>query len=318
MRVMSRLATWADYGLAVALMLCRRLRLPERSDARVLVPAYALEPVYAVEPCGCAAPSGSMVVGPAPRWREPAGAVKQPWFVRPAEVAMLTLSLFLAAHLVGGGTPEARAPQVALVAVLSGRAPAPARVIEVWPSASGGAPVATPEAVATTAAEGQAVPAPAPHGDAAASSLPAEPTPVVPQAAPAGSAPARSEPARSEPPAEAPAPAIAPPAAQLAPLTYAQVTAFAIEAGWPAELADAVARVAWCESRFRPDAVGYGAYGLMQVVPLWFEYAGIGFDHWADPVANLRAALAAFRYGEGKGHSPWSAWSCKPEAIAIP
>lgn len=304
-RAMSRLATWADYGLAIALMLCRRLRLPERSEARVLASAYGLEPVYAVEPCGWAAHSGGTVVGPAPRWREP--AVKQPWFVRPAEVVMLTLSLFLAAHLVGGGTPGARAPQVGLVAVLAGRAPAPARVIEVWPSIPGGAPVATPEAVAAAAEGGQAVPAPTSHGDAAASSLPAGSAAAAPSA----------EPARSEPTSEAPAP-IASPAAQLAPLTYAQVTAFAIEAGWPAELADAVARVAWCESRFRPDAVGYGTYGLMQVVPLWFEYAGIGFDQWADPVANLRAALAAFRYSEEKGHSAWSAWSCKPEAIVFP
>jgi soluble lytic murein transglycosylase-like protein len=112
---------------------------------------------------------------------------------------------------------------------------------------------------------------------------------------------------------------VAPPAASLPPLSYAQVIAFAIEAGWPAELADAVARVAWCESRFRPDAVGYDSYyGLMQIVPLWFEYAGISFDHWADPVANLKAALAAYRYSEGQGHRPWAAWGCKPDAVVIP
>jgi hypothetical protein len=113
-------------------------------------------------------------------------------------------------------------------------------------------------------------------------------------------------------------PALSPPAASLPPLTHAQVIAFALEAGWPAELTDAVARVAWCESRFRPDAVGYMAYGLMQVIPLWFEYAGIPFERWSDPVANLKAALAAFRYSEAQGHSPWAAWTCKPEAITIP
>jgi soluble lytic murein transglycosylase-like protein len=232
---------------------------------------------------------------------------------------MLTLSFFLAAYLVGGGAQEARAPQVALAAILPASRPVPARVIEVWAPAAG-MPAARAETVAAAPGEAEAGPAPAPRGDALASAAP-QPTagsaPAPAAAAEPQPAPAPRADVAPEPPAATPA--VAPPAASLPPLSYAQVIAFAIEAGWPAELADAVARVAWCESRFRPDAVGYDSYyGLMQIVPLWFEYAGISFDHWTDPVANLKAALAAYRYSEGQGHRPWAAWGCKPDAVVIP
>ena len=304
-RVMSRLAAWADYGLAVAFALCRWVRVPVAPRAALLEMAF--EPACAAE----AAPVGPRRYGagpaapaafPSPRWHEPAPrAVRQPWFVRPAEVAMLTLSFFLAAHLFGGGTPEARAPQVSFALVPSVSRPAPARVVEVQPTLPA---VADPAPAAAPGEAEDPKPAPVPAtSDAAASSAPA--------AAPAARAPESPAPAAATP-------AVAPPAANLPPLTHAQVIAFALEAGWPAELTDAVARVAWCESRFRPDAVGYMAYGLMQVIPLWFEYAGIPFERWADPVANLKAALAAFQYSEAQGHSAWAAWTCKPEAITIP
>jgi len=317
-RVMSRLAAWADYGLAVAFALCRRVRVPVAPRAALLEMAF--EPACAAE----AAPVGPRRYGagpaapaafPGPRWHEPAPrAVRQPWFVRPAEVAMLTLSFFLAAHLFGGGTPEARAPQVSFALVPSVSRPAPARVVEVRPTV----PAAAEPAPEAAAPADLPKPAPAPAtGDAAASGVAAEPPGAR---APEPEAPAAAAPVGQPMPAPAPPapPALSPTAANLPRLTYAQVIAFAIEAGWPAELTDAVARVAWCESSFRPDAVGYMAYGLMQVTPLWFEYAGIPFERWSDPVANLKAALAAFRYSEAQGHSPWAAWTCKPEAITIP
>ena len=303
-RVMSRLATWADYGLAVALALCRRFRLPAKPEAELLQPAF--EPAYAFEACGCGRPVAAG--GPlAPRWREPAPAGgepgRQPWFVRPAEVLMLSLSFFLAAHLVGGGPSEARAPQVSFA--LSAALPAPARVIDVRPSNVMAEAPAAPAATEAAAAGAGREPALAPStAHAAAIGAPAP-------------APAALPTAREEA-AVPPAPAVAPPAASQPALSYAQVVSLAVAAGWPAELADSVARVAWCESRFRPDAIGYGAYGLMQVVPLWFEYAGLSFESWADPLTNLKAALAAFRYHEAEGHSPWAAWTCKPEAITLP
>ncbi|MCL6643628.1 MAG: transglycosylase SLT domain-containing protein [Dehalococcoidia bacterium] len=320
---MSRLAAWADYGVAVAFALCRRVRVPVRQRAALLQPAY--EPVYAWE--GLPPLAGRYAGGPlavaAPvglHWHEPPpSAGRQPWFVRPAEVAMLTLSFFLAAHLVGGGTPEARAPQAsaALVPSISISRPVPARVVEVRPTVSATAGEAAGAAAAVPAEDPKPAPVPATADAAASGAAPERPGAGAPEApSPAAAAPAERPMPAAAPPS--PAPSVAPPAASQPPLTYAQVIAFAIEAGWPAELADSVARVAWCESRFRPDAVGYMAYGLMQVIPLWFEYAGIPFERWSDPVANLKAALAAFRYSEAQGHSQWAAWTCKPEAITIP
>lgn len=307
---MTRLATWADYGVAVALAVCRRLRLPAREQAA----PFACEPVYVAETA-----AGHVIPLRAgrPVWREPVAAARpapaaQPWYVRPAEVLMLTLSFFLAAHLAGAGFQEARAPQLSIAMVPSVAHPAPARIIKVTPTALASALPA--EAAPVEASET----VPAPEAAVAPAPAPAPPTSHA-AASDAGSSPtARAVPAAPAEQPVPPAPAVAPPAASLPPLTYAQVIAYAIEAGWPAELADDVARVAWCESRFRPDAVGYGAYGLMQVVPLWFEYAGLDFSRWADPVTNLKAALAAFRYSEERSHAPWAAWSCKPEAITIP
>lgn len=78
-------------------------------------------------------------------------------------------------------------------------------------------------------------------------------------------------------------------------------------AGWPDHLHDQALRVGWCESRLRPGARNPGgAYGLMQVVPLWFRHAGEDPAAWADPVVNARAALAAYNYGG------WNPWECQP------
>ncbi|WP_322796647.1 hypothetical protein [Tepidiforma sp.] len=302
LRVATRLATWADYGIAVALTVRRWLPLP------------ANRPAHAFEPALVPAVAGARRYRPS--WHEPVPHI-QPWYVRPLEVVMLCLSFFLAAHLVGGGTPEARAPQISIAflpSVPSAAAASPSQVIEVRPTAAAaGTPAAAPAVAASPDAE--PAPAQAPRtADAAASDVHEAAAPSEPPAA--ASAPAETPAAEAAPPP--PPPAVAPPVAKAAPLTYAQVIALAIEAGWPAELADAVARVAWCESRFRPDAEGYGTYGLMQVVPLWLEYAGFSFEQWSDPLVNLKAALAAFRYSETSGHAPWSAWSCKPDAITIP
>ena len=151
------------------------------------------------------------------------------------------------------------------------------RVVEVRPTVSAAAGEAAGAAAAVPAEDPKPAPAPA-TADAAASGAAAErPGAGAPEApSPAAAAPAERPIPAAAPPS--PAPSVAPPVTSLPPLTYAQVIALAIEAGWPAELADSVARVAWCESRFRPDAVGYMAYGLMQVIPLWFEYAGIPFE----------------------------------------
>lgn len=96
------------------------------------------------------------------------------------------------------------------------------------------------------------------------------------------------------------------------------VKAWARQAGWPEGALDEVVAVAWCESRHRPAASNGIAYGLMQVVPLWFSYAGVPFSQWSDPVANLRVAYAAYRYDLNRGYAPWTQWQCKPYMVAAP
>lgn len=82
----------------------------------------------------------------------------------------------------------------------------------------------------------------------------------------------------------------------------------ALEEGWePATLDDLVV-VARCESNLRPDAVNGGALGLLQLMPVWFAYAGESLDAWADPRTNLRAALGAYRYSG----DTFRQWECRP------
>jgi hypothetical protein len=51
----------------------------------------------------------------------------------------------------------------------------------------------------------------------------------------------------------------------------------------------------------------------MQVLPFWFDVAGLDFTMWADPVTNLKAALVAYNeHLRFTGDDPWSAWTCKP------
>jgi hypothetical protein len=66
--------------------------------------------------------------------------------------------------------------------------------------------------------------------------------------------------------------------------------------------AETACRVAWCESRWNPDATGAeGEQGLFQVHPRWHP------DATYDPLGN---ALAAFRISSGG--IDWSAWPlCK-------
>ena len=66
--------------------------------------------------------------------------------------------------------------------------------------------------------------------------------------------------------------------------------------------APAACRVAFCESRFNPNATGaQGEMGLFQIHPRWHA------DATYDPLGNT---LAAYRIS--KGGTQWHAWSCKP------
>jgi soluble lytic murein transglycosylase-like protein len=68
-------------------------------------------------------------------------------------------------------------------------------------------------------------------------------------------------------------------------------------------------RIAWCESRFDPDATGRGGTaGVFQFIPrtwAWVsEAAGFGGASPFDPLANVEAAAWLFAH-HGPGH-----WSC--------
>ncbi len=166
------------------------------------------------------------------------------------------------------------------------------------------APAASPTILAEAV---EASPAPNNReASVAAAAVPAEPTAaavVPPPAEPKPAAAAVDTPAPAPVATDTPIPAPTP-AARI--YTAAEVRGFARQAGWDESLLDAVVVVATCESGLYSGAQGGGALGLMQVMPWWFDRAGIDISRWSDPVANL--TVAKFVY-EGSG---WSAWSCSP------
>jgi hypothetical protein len=93
-------------------------------------------------------------------------------------------------------------------------------------------------------------------------------------------------------------------------------------AGIPSNLRAPLARIAWCESRWRPDAVGDGglALGLHQVHwGLWFDWAlslGLVTESertlWADAVVNSKVALGVIRYEQQRGQRIFGNWTCRP------
>jgi len=85
-------------------------------------------------------------------------------------------------------------------------------------------------------------------------------------------------------------------------LTEAQVVDLLRQAGFDEYTWPFMLRIAWCESRFSPNATGAaGEMGLWQVHPRWHP------DATYDPLGN---ALAAYRISSG-GYE-YSAWSCRP------
>lgn len=98
-------------------------------------------------------------------------------------------------------------------------------------------------------------------------------------------------------------------------LSEAEMRAILTVAGWPVELHDAALRVAWCESKWSPYAVGDGGHslGAFQLnKDTWFSYAGEDPAQWADPLTNARVAWATYQYDIARGYTPFNQWSCKP------
>jgi len=105
------------------------------------------------------------------------------------------------------------------------------------------------------------------------------------------------------------------------PVSHDDFRLYALAAGWPCSLLDEVEAVAFCESRHNSDSANtagledkpsHQQFGLLQLVPLWFSYAGTNIDFWADPQVNLYTARQAYLYDVERGNEPWTQWSCKP------
>lgn len=224
----------------------------------------------------------------------------------------LLASLYLAFAITTGGASLASAPSDegrTVAAYSSHVAPdgAAQKVAEVIPlqveqSVAAATPVKTLQsaiepipAASVTAAEAsiEAVkPAPPPIAETVVAAAPETPPAVVPVV----------------PPAPAPASPSGPRYH-----TAAEIRGFAATAGWSADQLDHVVQVAWCESTYNAAALGrYGTLGLMQLMPFWFDIAGIDRANWADPVSNLRVALVVYQDGIATSRDPWSAWECVP------
>jgi soluble lytic murein transglycosylase-like protein len=89
----------------------------------------------------------------------------------------------------------------------------------------------------------------------------------------------------------------------------------ALQVGWPADQVDELLSVAWCESRFRVEANGWGALGLMQIMPFWFESVGIDPAQAFDPATNLKVAYHIYQNDLKNGYDEWASWTCKPVGL---
>lgn len=83
------------------------------------------------------------------------------------------------------------------------------------------------------------------------------------------------------------------------------------ELGYPEELRQSTKLIAYCESRWIPTARNGQYRGLMQISPLWFDYSGENLSAWADPLTNLRVALATIRYDLARGYDAFQQWECR-------
>lgn len=100
-------------------------------------------------------------------------------------------------------------------------------------------------------------------------------------------------------------------------LSEAEMDALLEVTGWPVEWREEAKAIAWCESRYRPGAVGDGgnSLGVWQLWTGWFPAAGYSVEQAYDPVVNARVALYVRqmrgRWGGGGG------WTCA-DLLGIP
>jgi hypothetical protein len=256
-----------------------------------------------------------MAHGSVPRWPESDERERGSFVVKALEIAMLSISFFLAAHLLSGGTPTAVAPNLNPLGLLPDHARAqtvqvPAVSLQVdVPATAFSAELAPADGPAQQPAPAvKLAPADKPAVEAAAvSNAPSNAT---------GAAPAVSTPAAPPAPVQAAGPP-SPTTASRPELTSRYLTidefhAAALAAGWSVSQLDELTSVALCESDFHTHAEYGGAFGLMQVMPVWFKEAGLDLSMWADPVTNLRAAKVAYDYSVREWGNGWVQWTCRP------
>jgi hypothetical protein len=94
-------------------------------------------------------------------------------------------------------------------------------------------------------------------------------------------------------------------------LTRQEMEAVLAEAGWSGAALEEALAVAWCESRWSPQAQHGEIYGLFQLWSGWFPWAGEDLERWMEPVTNARVALHLYQ------RDGWKQWQCKP-AMTIP
>lgn len=229
------------------------------------------------------------------------------WLLAPATLGAAVTLVFFGAQAFGGAQSDGARVEVQEPAesALIISVPVTGKVIESMatatdaPATVAATPIdtATPEATAVFAAKTLAPPPP-PVAAAVAAAAPVETVVTT-----------------------VPTATVAPPTAPAAPVAvvpkgqrYSEgdVRGFAAQAGWSAPLIDQVVEVARCESGFNSGANGGGPLGLMQLMPPWFESAGVDLENWSDAVSNLRVARYVYDYEVAQGHSGWAAWACAP------
>jgi len=311
-------AAWIDFGVAVLVACVERLRAPAVEAVR--------EPVLVAQAITVRA--GEAFVTP---MHFPGHTTRR--VISPGATLAIAAAALAATLGAGSTVLSAHGPGVAALAgepsFISLRAPvqgggfhhdsaAVRTVVTIEaPASSAQAPVTRhPASVEVTASPTSAVELVAQVGPA----LGSEPEAAVSEApvaelVAAGTPEATVEPVAPPQPVatESAHPAVLPAYAGVR-YTADQVRSLALGAGWPAALVADLLDVAWCESRFHPDAAGPVALGLMQMMPFWFRVAGFDVADWSDPMINLRVALVAFENDLSQGREAWAAWSCKPTA----
>ena len=101
-----------------------------------------------------------------------------------------------------------------------------------------------------------------------------------------------------------------------------QLSALAVNLGWPADQRTVLESIIWRESNCTPNAVNAkdpfgGSYGLLQINwggwQKWLTAKGLITDKQSllDPVTNLRAGLEIYNYGVERYGFGWGPWSVK-------